>query len=218
MKSLPGYFEHINRKTYLDRYPKKIIRFDELKDKVFIEFGAGSGNDIDWLLTQGFNPKDMFLIEIDDDACSQAMKNLNEEFGEYSSHILLRDARSSGLKNLFADFVYANNMLHCLETRDNIFLVLKEAFRILRDGGVLFGRTLLENVDKQKLEAISEPKNRKEKFALLTANALQDGILVGLTEREIKKMAKEVGFSRAYTEIKPWKWKPTTDFYFRFEK
>ena len=130
----------------------------------------------------------------------------------------MRDSRSTGLKENFADFVYANNMFHCLETRDNILSVLKEAYKILKNNGVLFGRTLLNKIDKQKLHFISNPKNNDEEFALQTAKALQEGNLIGLSEDQLKKLAKNVGFSKVYTEHKPWKWKPTTDFYFRFEK
>ncbi len=218
MRSLPGYFEHINGKTYLDRYPKIIIKISELKNKVLAEFGAGWGNDINWLINNGFNPKDLFYTEIDDEAFEHAIKNLKEVFGVYSSNLLLRDSRSTGLKENFADFVYANNMLHCLETRNNIMIVLKETYRILKNSGVLFGRTLLNKIDKQKLQSISSPKDDNEKFSILTAKALHDGILVGLTKDELKKMANQVGFTKVYIELKPWKWKPTTDLYFRFEK
>lgn len=218
MRSLPGYFEHINGKTYLDRYPITTIKINELKDKVLVEFGAGLGNDINWLINNGLNPKELYYIEMDNEAFGYAIKNLKEVFGLYSSHLLLRDCRGTNLKENFADFVYANNTLHCLETRDNIIITLKEAYRILKNSGVLFGRTLLNKIDKQKLQSISRPKDDNEKFALLTAKALQDGILVGLAKEELEKMAKQVGFTKVYTELKPWKWKPTTDFYFRFEK
>ena len=77
MKSLPGYFENIKNKTYLDRYPESIIRVNDLKDKIFIEFGGGLGNDIVWLLSKSFNPKYIFFIENDDVIYNKVTKKLS---------------------------------------------------------------------------------------------------------------------------------------------
>lgn len=217
MKSLPGYFEQIKNKIYLDRYPESIIRVNDLKDKIFVEFGGGLGNDAAWLLSKGFNPKYIFFIENDDVIHNKVTKKL-KKFGAYSSHILFRDVRKTGLKENSTDFVYANNMLHCLETKNNVTAVLKEAMRILHNRGILFGRTLLDEIDRQKLQDISNPKNEEERFALMTTKALEEDILIGFSENELRDLTRNVGFRKLYTEIKPWKWKPTTDFYFRFEK
>jgi len=40
-QSMHGYFKHIKNKTYIDKYPREIIRLVELTDKVLVEFGCG---------------------------------------------------------------------------------------------------------------------------------------------------------------------------------
>ncbi len=51
-----------------------------------------------------------------------------------------------------------------------------------------------------------------------TSTVLHGKILIGLSESELNDLVKGVGFTKTYTELKPWGWKPVTDFYFRFEK
>ena len=218
MKSIPGYFGHIDDKTYLDRYPPSIIELNRIKDGVLVEFGAGLGNDLLWLIEQGATAERLFYLELDEEAYKIAQEKLGNQFGIYTYHLLLRDAKNSNLKSGNANFVYANNMLHCLEDKDGITAVTSEAYRLLVAGGVFFGRTLSAEINITRLEAIKDPQDNNQRFALQTARALQEGILVGLPARELEDMAKCVGFSDVYTEPRVHEWKPTTDFYFKFVK
>lgn len=220
MKSLPGYFKHINKKTYLDRYPDNIVKISNHKGKTLVEIGGGIGNDMLYLLKRGLNPRDLYFIENDVSAYNEAVKKLKRQFGFYSDHILYKDAKNTGLKDNIADFVYANNMLHCLKEKEEILAVLREVFRMLQSGGVFFGRTLLNKIDQRRLKNISIPRNNEEKFVLQTSKALNKDVLLGLSRAEFKMLALNTGFSEVYTEIKKTlkKWKPIKDFYFRVKK
>lgn len=79
-----------------------------------------------------------------------------------------------------------------------------------------FLKTLERN--QKRVRKIPNPEYEKLKFALNTARALQEGRLVGLPPKELEDMARSVGFAHVYTELREHPWKPTTDFYFRFEK
>ncbi|MBD3156061.1 MAG: methyltransferase domain-containing protein [Candidatus Aenigmarchaeota archaeon] len=222
MKSLDGYFELIDGKTYIDKYPPSVIKLENLKnDSIFVEFGGGIGNDINFLINSfGLNPKNVYFLDIDNDAYKKAFKRLKDFFGLIDYHLLLRDARKSNLKGNFADFVYANNMLHDLENKKNILKILKEAFRVLKKDGLFFGRTLSNEINEEKFRKILEKKERKgyENFSIKIVKAMKDNILVGINPKELSRMAKKVGFKKTYTKIIPTKWAPTRDFYFKFEK
>ncbi len=65
-QSIPGYFEHIRDKTYIDKYPGSIIRLDDLKHSKIVEFGSGVGNDVNYLISEmKCDPQNLFLIESD---------------------------------------------------------------------------------------------------------------------------------------------------------
>ena len=90
----------------------------------------------------------------------KSLEKLKERFGFLDFHFLLRDAMNSNLKSNFADFIYANNMLHDLENKENIFKILKESHRILKIGGVLFGRTLLNKINKNPMTNSNTTNNQ----------------------------------------------------------
>lgn len=287
MKSLRGYFENIaGLKTYIDKYPASIIDLPVLLDEEFlIEFGSGAGNDIRWLFEHGKAAHDMCSFEIDREALIRARYNLDELLGLWSIMHLPLDALNSGFKDGIVDYVYANNMLHCLSNEDKIYAAISEAYRLLGAGGVFFGKTLsdkvnpkriaevkskqkklierasakpqekvtclqvftretdcstgisisrtviydsqtpegvarlaLYNQEKERRRKYEEMPDRKEAFALATVQALQEGRLVGIAPEKLENMARNVGFTHTHTEIREHAWKPTTDFYFRFEK
>jgi hypothetical protein len=148
----------------------------------------------------------------------------------------------------FSDFVYANNVFHALgyktledeltirqyealsiqsqklpwallAPKQKIKEIVKDIYRMLKVNGILFGRTLSDEIDinlLKKLEAKKE-KSEEEKFAILTARAVLEGELIGISPTELESCAKEAGFRHTYTEEKH-TWKPRRNFYFRFKK
>ena len=221
MKSLNGYFELIDGKPYIDSYPSDLVKLDNLKGSILVEFGGGIGNDIFFMINSlNLKPKNLYFIDIDPEAYKTAFKRLKSFFGILDYHLLLRNAIKSNLKSEFADFVYANNMLHDLENKKNISDLLKEAFRILKKGGIFFGRTLSNEINKKNLQNImkKKEKNSCEKFSVKIVKAMKDNILIGLQTEELNRMAKKIGFKKTYTKLIPTEWAPTRDFYFRYEK
>lgn len=288
MKSLPGYFEDIaSTKTYIGKYPASIIDLDALLNGGFlIEFGSGAGNDIKWLFEHGKRADSMCSFEPDVEACWRLRYNLDGLLGCWSILHLPLSAFDSNFSDGSANYVYANNMLHCLGNEDNVYACIEEAYRLLKRGGVFFGRTLSDKIDVKRIaevkrkqreliaRALAEPPperveclqvfsrttdcstgisvfrtaiydsqtpegvarlerynqekesrrkyeeipDKKEAFALSTVRALQDGRLVGVAPEKLENMARSVGFNRNYTEVRDHPWKPTADYFFRFEK
>lgn len=150
-----------------------------------------------------------------------------------------------------ANFVYANNVLHSLgykSLEDELDLrsyeerggektarirkllkspeekvrdVMIDAFRLLKAGGIFFGRNLTDYVNEDalaKLEA-KAVKTKTDEFAIWTAKAVLDGTLIGVSPDEFASWAEQIGFKKAYTEEEPPdQTKPRRNFYFRFEK
>jgi hypothetical protein len=247
------------------------IRLENLRYAVFVEFGSGTCNDAKFLIQKvGLNPANLFLIEPDIYYLVDGMNKIEGcdecqffQMGECPDdmigcgrlpNICSEDILDSSFPEGFADFVYANNVLHCLGFRSmkersavdcyNITIKLglpvrekwaravsripqtkikqaiAEAYRLLRLGGVFFGRTLSDYLDVDCLRELQDKseKSEKEEFVIRTAMALQNGTLTGVLPLDFESWAKEVGFRKVYTEVKQENWKPVRDFYFRCEK
>ena len=262
-QSLSGYFEKIGDKSYIDKYPQEIINLLDLKG-VIIEFGAGVGNDAKFLIKYlGVNPQNLFFVESDPFYSVSLRDNLEDLLGDayYSSGRFEEEVLRNNYPDGLADFIYANNFLHCLgfktmkeevlfsiynianqiknkrpeisenfisrlepmvsiKQKDKVRLVVEEAYRLLKSGGVFFGRTLSKEIDNDKLKLIKEKKNktRDEIFSLETADALNSCLLIGLSEYQLGEFCINAGFNRYFFTAKNSGWKPTKDFYFRAEK
>lgn len=256
-QSMPGYFEHIRTKTYIDRYPGCIVRLDELRDATIVEFGSGMGNDARFLIEQvGINPSRLFLVEPDPLVFTDALDNLESAGWDPNCFggIFMEGIFELDIPDGIADFVYANNFLHCLRyhtiieeakimafqisTRlgrrmqleweeaakrtpeQRIESAVRKAWHLLRQDGIFFGRTLSDAVNPDNLNQLKQKTrlSERERFALKTAQALQTGELVGIQPEELEQYAKQVGFKKTLTQIKPTEEKPTQDYYFRFER
>jgi len=158
------------------------------------------------------------------------------------------DVLYNKLPGLLADFVYANNCLHdfgilgladryeffermlqgedvtkdiAKRKRARIKKGITEAYRLLKSGGIFFGRTLSDYINHERLGILQSKSDTSEKeaFVLKTAQSLQRGILTGLSSEDFTRFAKEAGFSATTClEITPEDWVPVMDFYFRCEK
>lgn len=264
--SMDSYFEHIKNKTYIDKYPSSIIRFNDLRGSVLFEFGAGVGNDARFLLENRIIfPENIFLFEPDIYCVVDLCDNLEMLLSGYGmKHIRPVDVFQD-LEFYYsdiADFIYANNFLHCLgykSTRDLVAQafcerigkgMIKESelpydvvnywrninnldnkgkikkffelsYKILRSEGVLFGRTLSNKLDYEKLDTFVRKKELSEKeiFIVRTTMALSSGELIGLSSNELLNYASVAGFKKFYFEKKTISsWSPISDFYFRIEK
>ena len=158
--------------------------------------------------------------------------NLEEIFGELlHTNLYPGNVLHNYYPDEYFDVVYANNFLHCLSYRtleeigycnpkDKIKATLKEAYRLLKDDNIFFGRMLSNFLDVDKLHylELKYDRSEKEEFIRRTGIALKDGALVGISPLELENYAREIGFQKTYIEVKSDGWKPIKDFYFRFEK
>ena len=155
------------------------------------------------------------------------------------------------LRSNTINFIYANNVLHSLgysslseDLEKRLFAekgigdpkrikqlqqppiakikqVLEDAYRVLTDGGIFFGRNLANFVNEIALRNLKEKeiKTSTDEFALWTAEAVLHGPLIGLSPQEFSQWAVKAGFSKIYTEVEqPDPVKPRINFYFRFQK
>lgn len=285
MDSLPGYLQATHGRTYIDKYPRTIIDIDELRNGVLLEFGPGAGNDLLWLCQHGMAPDRLFSLEADRAAYAIQSFVLREQLRGFALFHLPFDLSDSRFPPEGGfDFVYANNVLHCLGNAAGIYAATTRAFGHLKTGGVFFGRTLSDKIDSERLAAtitrqeeitrkiLAEPipevshfetcemsfqvgsdtinsqtaihrldtadgkkilseyieraerkkqeriSGTREAFVLSTVNALKDGRLMGVKPEKLEQIARSVGFSETHVEVRKHPWKPTEDFYFRFEK
>lgn len=272
-QSMIGYFEYIRDTTYIDKYPSTIITLEELRDRIIVEFGSGTCNDAKLLLEQGIvDHRKLFLVESDTyylvdglnkiEGCDECPffymgecpddKPDNKKCGSLPN-ICPKDVLECWFPDEFADFVYANNFLHCagykkidwevillqyliakigrtkeevllevknIQPKDQIKMIIAEAYRILKSPGVFFGRTLSDYLDRNRLKRLQHKPRRsvREEFVIRTIKELQEGRLVGISPEELGHWAEEAGFQKVHTETNPEDWKPIRDFYFRCEK
>jgi len=146
-QSMAGYFEHTKNKTYIDKYPRAVINLSDLRDSIIVEFGSGAGNDIAYLIEHsGLNPCNLFLIDSDIYPFIDAMDRLEKLFGKHydSQHFNWKGVLENGFPDEFAEFVYANNFLHCL------------GYRTLKEEGAVNINAVLERLGPQPPRHIKE--------------------------------------------------------------
>jgi len=221
MKSLQGYFKYVGKKTFIDKYPPSIINLEDLYGKIFVEFGGGIGNDMNYLVSVlGLDPKDLYFIDSDKNAFKKAQRRLKPLFQPYDNHLLLLDILNLRLKKNSVDFVYANNFLHCLETKDKVKNSVRKGYEILKDNGIFFGRTTKNYIDREKLKKIEEKSEKSfaEEFIILTTRAFEDSKLLSLSENELEKIAFNVGYKNVKIVPDRETWKPMKDIFFKLKK
>ncbi len=167
MTSLPGYFQHIKGKVYIDKYPAAIIDLNELMKGTLFEFGPGAGYDLLWLFQHGMPPERMFSAESDSEAYRIQSYVLHSQVGIWAFFHLPMDIRDLRFRDEMFDFIYANNTLHCLGDKKGINAVVTKACRLLRPGGVFFGRTLSDEIDAGRLAAIEKKLGEIQEFTLV---------------------------------------------------
>lgn len=256
-QNLATYFDYVKDRTFIDKYPASIVKLDELKGAALLEIGCGRFNDGKFLIEKGImDPDNLFLCEPYIPAFCEVVDRFDGMFGNGYSfrnrHRFCYDRIDENeFPDGFADFVYANNVLHALgyktleielvlrhyegvppqeipehaarlilTPKQKIKELVKEAHRMLKDKGIFFGRTLSDHIDEDLLQVLEakEEKSQEEEFAVLTAKAVLEGELIGLSPAELFFYGQEAGFNHMYIEEEPPNWKPRRNFYFRFEK
>jgi ubiquinone/menaquinone biosynthesis C-methylase UbiE len=125
--------EYIKRqlKFYNDHedVPRAFIRkfLLEFKDKIVLDAGCGFGKDI--LIYEKANAKEVFGID-----SSKLMVSEAKKFVSHPERIFVKDIRNTEFPDKYFDIIVSRYALHYLTDIDAFY---KEAFRILKDDGLL---------------------------------------------------------------------------------
>ena len=102
------------------------------KNMTIFDAGSGSGRNIRWLLTQGYDVTTM-------DANAERIGQLKADFPEYSDRFFV-DRIENLLTSHQYDFVICNAVLHFAEGHHHFEAMFRRLVEILSPGGILFIR------------------------------------------------------------------------------
>lgn len=105
-----------------------------------------------------------------------------------------------------------------LSPKEKMGKLFSEAYRILKSGGILFGRTFSDHVDDERMKALETKDDEDSQFQLRNARQMLRGDLTGISPEELTEIAISSGFRNSLTELKASDWKPVEYFFFRYEK
>lgn len=148
-----GYLEELVEKYYSGiNYPRILMRIGEPRIRKhpyyntilergcdFLDCGCGTGDDIRALIKDGYPRNKIKGFDID-------WNSINIGFDLYRDRESMHDIFVVSTKfpfyNETFDTVYSGNVLHTIKDRHEISVYLTNAYKVLRNGGVLFGSTL----------------------------------------------------------------------------
>lgn len=194
MKTFDQSWEEIHSKEDWGKYPSEdVIRFvarnlyklDRENTKV-LDFGCGAGSNTWYLAKERF---DTYGLDGSKSAVEKTKNRIREE--KLKANISLADASDTGYQENHFDaiidsaVIYANNI-------ENIRMILKEVYRILKKDGKFFSTGLFSTE--------TTGYNSGERIEENTYKDLTDGILTNrgtahfFHKSEIKKLWTEAGF------------------------
>ena len=121
------------------RTQESIMRYLPTPPAVVLDIGGGSGPYACWLAREGY---EVHLVDPVDLHIEQAKKASNQQPEYPIASISLGDARSLRFSSMSADAVLSLGPLYHLIDKNERLLALNEAYRVLRNGGILFAAGL----------------------------------------------------------------------------
>ena len=116
---------YINHKDISRDFIKKFL--SQFKDKLVLDAGCGFGKDI--LTYEKAKAKEVFGID-----SSKLMVSETKKIVSHPERIFIKDMENTSFPDKSFDIIVTRYALHYLKNVDNFY---KEAFRILKDGGML---------------------------------------------------------------------------------
>lgn len=154
-----------------------IIRYLPAPPAVVLDIGGGSGPYACWLAKAGY---EVHLVDPVDLHIEQAKAASNQQPEHPIASISLGDARSLRFSSMSADAVLLLGPLYHLIDKTERLLALREAYRVLRDGGVMIAAGIsrfASMLDSFFQDLFKNPVHRN-----IVQNDLQTGYHRNLTE------------------------------------
>lgn len=193
-------WEKIHEKNEWGKYPsEEVIRFvarnfyklDREKCKI-LDFGCGTGNIVWYLAREGF---DAYGFDGSETAINKAIKRLQEE--NLKASLSIQDGAAVFYKDDFFDGVIDSGCIVC-NTSENIKILLKEIYRILKNGGKLYSTALFDvNTTGFGIGEMIEERT----FRVSEGPISKGGMKHFFTEDEIIDLWTEAGFSNIKIDV-----------------
>lgn len=216
MENIKEVLDFYNNGAEIDRLARGLgkIEFYRTKEiisqyldgsKTIYDIGGGIGKYCEWLAELGHS---LTLVELAPNAVEYAKKHMTENI-TYTA--LVGDARNLDLPDESADVVLLMGPLYHLQSREERMKALKEAYRVLKKGGLLFaagiskfssttwalsvygnGCDFIDDdvyFDMLKCELTTGEHNRPEAYPFIIANAFFHTI------DSLRNEITEIGFS-----------------------
>ncbi len=126
--------------TKFEFYP--IVRKMFNYEKVFVDAGCGLGTDLRKVIKDGINPERALGITIMPDEIEWGFELYQDKgIPKHSGQYIVSDLRNMGIGDESVDFLSNIAIIHTLKKKENVLGFLGGAKRVLRPGGLFFGRT-----------------------------------------------------------------------------
>ncbi len=152
-----------------ERNKELIGRYLRAAGSVIIDVGGGPGVYAEWLAGMGHS---VHLIDPVSKHIQQAQKRAAKLKRPFKA--LLGEARVLNFPDNFADIVILHGPLYHLQLRDDRIKALKEAFRVLKTGGILLGFAINHTVST--LTGLLNGMIHDEQFYAMCESELKTGI------------------------------------------
>jgi ubiquinone/menaquinone biosynthesis C-methylase UbiE len=164
-----------------------------VKGKRTLDYGCGNGRSTRFLKSLGLNPVGM---DISINMLMQA-KNLDP-----TGHYFVVNSGKIPAVDQFYDFVFSSFVLLVIETKEEIFQILQEAHRILKDDGTFMVITGSEELHSKQMDWLSYETNFPENDSLTSGSLAKIGNKdVGAvfydynwTDQDYQELFKAAGF------------------------
>ena len=121
-------YEDMTERPFYKKISEKTLP-NNINIRALIDFATGAGSMIDAAIKKFGKLRNIFGIDLD----PKAIKSCEEKFSEDGVKLVIGNIQETPFSDKSADCITCANAIHLTNIRDT----LKEAYRVLREGGVL---------------------------------------------------------------------------------
>ena len=120
-------------------------------NKVFVDGGCGLGENLRKAIRDGINPKNAIGINKNPEEIEWGFELYGDKNDpNHSGRYIICDLRRMVLKSSSVDFFHAGSVIHTMGKEEDVLQFLKEVKKVLKPGGIFFGRTLASRKEIKK--------------------------------------------------------------------